>query len=293
MADLIKKPYFYDTKEGIDYFTKLMIDENPKKLSEKEKQDIRKDGQAMKKAALEGHIKEVKQHRNDDPSTYLSDPKQRGKILEIGKLEKDLAPKLTDLPIVKNNINRPRPVKRNYWDAYIKLNAGNKGPMKLPELTQEEIERAKRPSDWDVIYASMNPFEKGQWNAEQRRKKLKDQKEEAEEKKQQRIDNHTKQVWGIADKKPVTKEPLSTPETPEVKPIELPPLRVTPVSPEDTQSLDQRLKHSRSLPPGLSIELVKLQKEINRNVDYVLGADQKDSLESREKIPNNKEETDG
>jgi hypothetical protein len=42
--------------------------------------------------------------------------------------------------------------------------------LKLPKLTAEEIDRAKRPSDWEVIYGSMTPFEKGQWNNEQRRK---------------------------------------------------------------------------------------------------------------------------
>ena len=178
----IKKPYFYDTKEGIDHFTKLSIEDNPKKLTPKELADIHKVGRDMKKAALNHHSKEIKQFRNDDPSTFLTDPLQRGRLLEIGKLEKDLAPpKLTDLPILKNNINRP--VKRNYWDDTVKLNVGNKGPLKLPELTPEEIERANRPSDWDVIYASMSPFEKGQWNNEQRRKKLKEQKEAAEDKK--------------------------------------------------------------------------------------------------------------
>ena len=176
----IKKPYFYDTKEGIDHFTKLSIEDNPKKLTPKELADIHKTGKDMKKAALNHHSKEIKQFRSDDPSTYLTDPLQRGRLLEIGKLEKDLAPpKLTDLPILKNNINRP--VKRNYWDDTVKLNVGNKGPLKLPELTPEEIERANRPSDWDVIYASMSPFEKGQWNAEERRKKLQRAKEAAED----------------------------------------------------------------------------------------------------------------
>ena len=36
----IQKPYFYDTKEGIDHFTKILVEENPKKLTEKEKLDI-------------------------------------------------------------------------------------------------------------------------------------------------------------------------------------------------------------------------------------------------------------
>jgi len=74
------------------------------------------------------------------------------------------------------------PKKRNYWDATMELNVGNKGPLKLPELTAEEIERANQPSDWDVIYGSMSPFQKGTWNSEQRNKKLQRQKEEAEDK---------------------------------------------------------------------------------------------------------------
>ena len=41
-----------------------------------------------------------------DKRTYPSDPKQRGKILEIGKLEKDLAPKIANQKILENNINK-------------------------------------------------------------------------------------------------------------------------------------------------------------------------------------------
>tara|TARA_Y100001951_G_scaffold81054_1_gene69144 strand:+ start:240 stop:1205 length:966 start_codon:yes stop_codon:yes gene_type:complete len=64
-------------------------------------------------------------------------------------------PKLANLPIVKNNINN-RPVKRNYWDETVKLNAGNKGPMKLPKLTPEEIKKANEPSTWDLIKKTAN-----------------------------------------------------------------------------------------------------------------------------------------
>jgi len=255
----IEKPNF-NSKDSIDNFTKIMIEENPKKLSDKEKQDIHKIGQDMKKDALDYNVREVKTYRNDDPSTYLTDPKQRGRILEIGKLEKDLVPKIADQEIFKNNINRPVK-RRNYFDDTVKLNVGNKGPLKLPELTPEEIERAKQPSDWDVIYGSMTPFEKGQWNNEQRREKLRRQKE-------------------------FKKEPLSTPEKPREHFV-LPSQRVTHVSPEETPSLDQRLRDTK-VTPGLSVELVKLRKDINRNVDYVLGADQKDSEERREINDNNK-----
>jgi len=203
----IKRPFYYDRKEGIDHFTKIMIEENPKKLSDKEKQDIHKLGQDMKRDALNRHVKEVKQMDILDPNTYLSNPKVRGKILEIDKLEKDLnlappKPKKSvnylskDYSFAENfkkqskNIKdyKPKtplaipPKKRNYWDATMELNVGNKGPMKLPKLTPEEIKRANEPSTWDVIYGSMSPYEKGTWNSEQRNKKLRQKKEEAEDK---------------------------------------------------------------------------------------------------------------
>jgi hypothetical protein len=38
------------------------------------------------------------------------------------------------------------------------------------EPTKEEIERAKEPAMWDQIYDQMNPYEKGSWNAQQRKK---------------------------------------------------------------------------------------------------------------------------
>ena len=179
----IKEPYLYDTKRGIDHFTKLMIEENPNKLSPKEIADINKLNKDMKRAALKHHVSNVKPFDGLDVKTYPSQPEVRGRLMEIEKLEKDLnlaPPKLADLPIIKNNINNTK-LRRNYFDDTVKLNVGNKGPLKLPKLTPEEIERANRPSDWDVIYKSMTPFEKGQWNSEQRRKESQRKKEEAAE----------------------------------------------------------------------------------------------------------------
>ncbi len=165
----IKKPYFYDTKEGIDYFTQeLLIDQNSKKLSEKEKQDIHKLNKDMKKSVLNHHIKTLKQFDNHDPSTYPSRPEVRGKLMEIERLEKDLAPpKLVNLPIVKNNINniKPRsrtgnPSGRDYWKETVKLNAGNKGPTILPEVSPEDRNQLTPTKLWKEIYKDMSPFEK-------------------------------------------------------------------------------------------------------------------------------------
>ena len=321
----VQKPYYYDTKDGIDHFTKLLVEENPKKLSPKELQDIDKLGKDMKRAVLDHHIKTVKPFDNFDSSTFPSDPKVRGKLLEIEKLEKDLTPP-------KPRSRTGNPSGRDYWKEYVAS-----GGKKLPEVSPEDRNQLSASDTWKGIYEGMTPFEKGQWNAEQRKKKLQHQKEFEEEKKQKRIANHTKRQWGIPDKKSVNylsnnysfeenfkkqskninyqkmpnqdlknnmkkwineadtekkqevNKPLSTHEKP-VEHFVLPSQRVTPVKPEYTQSLDQRLKHSRSLPPGLSIELVKLQKDIDRNINYVLGADQKDNLESRNKETTNKEE---
>ena len=208
----IKKPYFYDTKEGIDYFTQeLLIDQNSKKLSEKEKQDIYKLNKDMKKSVLNHHIKTLKQFDNHDPSTYPSRPEVRGKLMEIERLEKDLAPpKLVNLPIVKNNINniKPRsrtgnPSGRDYWKETVKLNAGNKGPTILPEVSPEDRNQLTPTKLWKEIYKDMSPFEKGTFNAEQRKNKLQRQKEEAAEKKAElaakvkaRRKAHYSKAWG-------------------------------------------------------------------------------------------------
>ena len=90
------------------------------------------------------------------------------------------------------------------------------------------------------------------------------------------------------EKKQEVNKPLSTPEKPREHFI-LPSQRVTPVSPEETPSLNQRLRNTK-IAVGLSPELLGLQKQINRNVDYVLGADQKERLESRNEETTNKEE---
>tara|TARA_Y100001951_G_scaffold70737_1_gene57637 strand:+ start:298 stop:1296 length:999 start_codon:yes stop_codon:yes gene_type:complete len=217
------------------------------------------------------------------------------------------------------------PSGRDYWKETVKLNAGNKGPTILPEVSPEDLNQPSATEWWNKIYKGMSPFEKGQFNAEQRKNKLRREKEFEEDKKQKRIANHTKRQWGIADQKladlPIIKgninyqkipnqdlkskmrgwikdadnekkqevnKPLSTPEKPREHFI-LPSQRVTPVSPEETPSLNQRLRNTK-IAVGLSPELLGLQKQINRNVDYVLGADQKERLESRNEETTNKEE---
>ena len=55
--------------------------------------------------------------------------------------------------------------KRNYWEYFRRTG-------RILEPTPEELKRASAPSDWDIIYDSMTPHERGQWNAEKRKQGL-------------------------------------------------------------------------------------------------------------------------
>ena len=81
----------------------------------------------------------------------------------------------------REKINRkPRsrtgnPSGRDYWREFVA-----NGGKKLPEVSPEDLNRTSATETWDNIYRSMTPFEKGAWNAEQRKEKLQNEKEERE-----------------------------------------------------------------------------------------------------------------
>ena len=160
---LVQTPFFPDTNEGVDHFIKYAkFDhaDNPKKI--KELDDL---GTKMKRSLINDYTKELKPFDNLDKRTYPSDPKQRGKLLEIGKLEKALEPERFNDKILKRGKYEPKKAKRNYWEHFRKTG-------RILEPTKEEIKRTKGPSDWEIIYESMTPIEKGQWNLEKRKQGL-------------------------------------------------------------------------------------------------------------------------
>ena len=157
---LVQTPFFADTNEGVDHFikyAKMDNADNPKKL--KELDDL---ATKMKKSLINDYTKELKPFDNLDKRTYPSDPKQRGKLLEIGKLEKALEPERYNDKILKRGKYEPKKAKRNYWEHFRKTG-------RILEPTKEEMKRVSGPSDWEIIYQSMTPIEKGQWNAEKRK----------------------------------------------------------------------------------------------------------------------------
>ena len=160
---LVQTPFFPDTNEGVDHFikyAKMDNADNPKKI--KELDDL---GTKMKRSLINDYTKELKPFDNLDKRTYPSDPKQRGKLLEIGKLEKALEPERYNDKILKRGKYEPKKAKRNYWEHFRKTG-------RILEPTKEEIKRTKGPSDWEIIYESMTPIEKGQWNLEKRKQGL-------------------------------------------------------------------------------------------------------------------------
>jgi len=172
----IQTPFFYDTKEGIDHFTKILKDESPHKYTDKDNAELNKLNLDMKKAALKHHNNQIKTWDGMDVKTYPSHPKQRGHLLAASSLEED---------IKKNNINHnPKynkksksgnPSGRNYWDEYVAS-----GGKKLPEISPEDRNRPSATETWNNLYKSMTPFEKGTWNAQQRKKKLEKEKQDYE-----------------------------------------------------------------------------------------------------------------
>ena len=135
----IKTPFFFDTPKGVDHVTKTVIENSSEKLTPKELTDINRLNRDTKLSLLKSEEQSLKKFINEDPSSYPSDPVQRGKLLNIEKLEKSLA------------------IRSDSWKRLVKT-----GPLPIGK---------KQPDLWkDVIYPSMSPQEKGKWNLEQRKK---------------------------------------------------------------------------------------------------------------------------
>jgi len=126
----IKKPFFFDTPQGVDHVTKTVAEDSIEKMTPFKKDMLDKLNREMKLSLLKSEEQTLKKFMNEDPSTYPSDPEQRGKLMNIQALEKSLG------------------IRPDSWRRFVKTGA-------LPLA----------------------------------------------EKKQKRIANHTKQQWGIPDKK--------------------------------------------------------------------------------------------
>lgn len=102
-----KPTYFFDTVEGVNHVTKTL--ETHENLKSDDAKLLNKE---MKLGVLSHEIAGTKKFDHHDKSTYLSDPEQKRRILNISKLEKDLGyTKLENSPILKNNINNIKPKK--------------------------------------------------------------------------------------------------------------------------------------------------------------------------------------
>ena len=92
------------------------------------------------------------------------------------------------------------------------------------------------------------------------------------------------------DLKFVGKHPSQRVKQPEIK-IPTVDLNYKPYVSEPTLPLTQVIKNSRRFKPGLSEDLLSINAEIKKNVDYVLGNKDEKSESENEKSQTNKEET--
>ena len=88
----------------------------------------------------------------------------------------------------------------------------------------------------------------------------------------------------------VGKHPSQRVKQPEIKTPTVD-LNYKPYVSEPTPPLEEVIKNSRKLKPGLSEDLLSLNAEIQKNYDYVLGKNEERSERENEKSQPNKEET--
>ena len=74
----------------MDHATKTMEEDNIEKLTPFKKDQLDKLNREMKLTLLKSEEQGLKEFMNDDPTSYLSDPIQRGKLMNIQALEKSL-----------------------------------------------------------------------------------------------------------------------------------------------------------------------------------------------------------
>ena len=121
-----KPTYFFDTVEGVNHVTKNL--ETYENLKSDDAKLLNKE---MKLGVLSHEIAGTKKFDHHDKSSYLTDPEQKRRILNISKLEKDLGyTKLENLPILKNNINNIKPKKT------------------IPQINREKFLKAKEEKEF-------------------------------------------------------------------------------------------------------------------------------------------------
>jgi|TARA_B100001079_G_C16388373_1_gene505570 hypothetical protein len=134
----IKKPYIYDTKEGIDFFTKTLKEESTEKLTPEKNAEIDKLNTDMKKSVLKNHLGKIKPWDQDDPQTYPSlNPELRGRMLEASKLEADLEPTEQRRKKFEQAKENPKPVVFNDPTPFYDFNNSSRRLAELEHFNKK------------------------------------------------------------------------------------------------------------------------------------------------------------
>ena len=121
-----KPTYFFDTVEGVNHVTDTL-----QKHENLKSDDAKLLNKEMKLGVLSNEIAGTKKFDHHDKSSYLTDPEQKRRILNISKLEKDLGyTNFVNPPILKNNINNIKPKKT------------------IPQINREKFLKAKEEKEF-------------------------------------------------------------------------------------------------------------------------------------------------
>ena len=102
--------------------------------------------------------------------------------------------------------------------------------------------------------------------------------------------NHkTRKFLGEEELKFIGKHPSQRVKQPEIK-IPSVDLNYKPYVSEPTPSLEEAMRSKVKFKPGISADLVKINTDIKKNIDYVLGTKDEKSESENEKTHTNKED---
>ena len=134
----IKKPYIYDTKEGIDFFTRTLKEESTEKLTPEKNAEIDKLNTDMKKSVLKHHLGKIKPWNQFENETYPSlNPELRGRMLEASKLEADLEPTEQRRKKFEQAKENPKPVVFNDPTPFYDFNNSSRRLAELEHFNKK------------------------------------------------------------------------------------------------------------------------------------------------------------
>ena len=206
----------------------------------------------------------------------LTKPKVRQET-SIERIERITYEHSSDATLKKpSHMNNPNIVKWENW---------KQPPRKFDNQDKttyaSDPDQKERMSSWDLIVESAKQHPQDADSKDTKRMLMKQYYN-----KDQRIDMTDQELKLIGKHKSQLEKPKPIIDVSSFEPL-IPPHKPTPI-PE--VNIDEVIRERAGIEPGISKDLLQLNADIDKNIKYVLGEDQKENLESRIKDKTKEEE---